>query len=475
MLHKLNFTRVLDNFKFGLNLWKGRSLTILGRAEIVRTLAIPKILYVCNYLDPPSSFLKEVKSSIVSFIWSKKRPKVKYSALINNYNEGGIKVPDIGAKLKAQKIMWVKRVILDTGNTLWIRCLESLLESVGGRNAIRSNFKKELIPPTLPLFYKQCFKTWCGFVDFEPTKSSEIMIQPLWNNSKIPVKLNRRLFAHGISSIKSIINENDTLKKLNEIITQNDEMYNSLYLPYLSLTKSVPKRWLHILQNSAEEQSLVPHSSKEYVSTKHGIISISLLTSKCVYDQFLYDIIEDATAKVKYEHSSDNSLEWRDVCKNIYKTTICTYTRQFQYRIIHNYLHVNYTLYKWKLIDSPRCSYCFLTSETEEHLFVDCPVAITLYCQIREWCRTMSLELPDRNKSTIMYGVPPDNIQNILINHILLLYKMILFSSRENSRPSLSMFIVKIKEIETIERNIARNKNKLDFHFTKWAKIIKTF
>ena len=87
----------------------------------------------------------------------------------------------------------------------------------------------------------------------------------------------------------------------------------------------------------------------------------------------------------------------------------------------------------------------------------------------------MSLELPDRNKSIIMYGVPPDNIQNILINHILLLYKMILFSSRENSRPSLSMFIVKIKEIETIERNIARNKNKLDFHFTKWAKIIKTF
>ena len=74
-----------------------------------------------------------------------------------------------------------------------------------------------------------------------------------------------------------------------------------------------------------------------------------------------------------------------------------------------------------------------------------------------------------------MYSVPPDNIQNILINHILLLYKVILFISRENSRPSLSMFIVKIKEIETIERNIARNKNKLHFHFAKWAKIIKIF
>ena len=232
--------------------------------------------------------------------------------MINNYIEGGIKVPDIGAKLKAQKIMWVKRVILDTGNSLWIRCLESSLESVGGRNAIRSNFKKELIPSTLSLFYKQCFKTWCEFVDFEPTKPGEIMIQPLWKNSKIPVKLNRRLLAHDISSIKSIINENNTLKKLNEIITQNDERYNNFYLIYLSLTKSVPKRWLHILQNSAEEQSLVPHNSKEYVS---GIISISLLTSKCVYDQFLYDIIEDATAKVKYEHSSANSLAWRDVCK----------------------------------------------------------------------------------------------------------------------------------------------------------------
>ena len=52
---------------------------------------------------------------------------------------------------------------------------------------------------------------------------------------------------------------------------------------------------------------------------------------------------------------------------------------------------------------------------------------------------------------------------------------MILFSSRENSRSSLSVFIVKIKEIETIERNIARNKNKLHFHFAKRAKIIKTY
>ena len=134
-----------------MNLWKGRSLTILGRAEIVRTLAVPKILYVCNYLDPPSSFLKEVQSSIVSFIWNKKCPKLKYSALINNYNEGGIKVPDIGAKLKAQKIMWVKRAILDTGNTLWIRYLESSLESVGGRNAIRSNFKRNDSPYFAPI------------------------------------------------------------------------------------------------------------------------------------------------------------------------------------------------------------------------------------------------------------------------------------------------------------------------------------
>ena len=43
---------------------------------------------------------------------------------------------------------------------------------------------KGMIPPTLPLFFKQRFKTWCEFVDFEPTKPSEIKNENKNNKNK---------------------------------------------------------------------------------------------------------------------------------------------------------------------------------------------------------------------------------------------------------------------------------------------------
>ena len=65
LIQKLNFNRVFDNFKMALSLWKSRTLTVYGRCEIVRTLAIPKLL--CKYVDPPKSFLNSVQKEIVSF------------------------------------------------------------------------------------------------------------------------------------------------------------------------------------------------------------------------------------------------------------------------------------------------------------------------------------------------------------------------------------------------------------------------
>ena len=60
--------------------------------------------------------------------------------------------------------------------------------------------------------------------------------------------------------------------------------------------------------------------------------------------------------------------------KNIYLilTTIERHLREFQFKIIHNYLPVNSKLFKYKLIPSDRCSYCFVSSETVKHIFCNC-------------------------------------------------------------------------------------------------------
>ena len=106
-----NFDRVLHEFKVVLNLWKTRSLTIYGRSEILKSLAIPKLLFVCNMLIPTSDFVKEVKNIITSFIWSARRPKVKYHVLVKPKEEGGINLPDLETRVTTQQILWVKRIL----------------------------------------------------------------------------------------------------------------------------------------------------------------------------------------------------------------------------------------------------------------------------------------------------------------------------------------------------------------------------
>ena len=47
-----------------------------------------------------------------------KRPKIKHSALIGNFENGGLKGIDIESKLKALKLSWIKR-LLDSNFHPW--------------------------------------------------------------------------------------------------------------------------------------------------------------------------------------------------------------------------------------------------------------------------------------------------------------------------------------------------------------------
>ena len=79
-------------------------------------------------------------------------------------------------------------------------------------------------------------------------------------------------------------------------------------------------------------------SNNKLMFVNNKIIEFSKLASKDVYRTIIKTEIEIPTAKSKFEQRVDNeSVSWVDVCINIYRTTVDTYSRQFQFRIIHNY------------------------------------------------------------------------------------------------------------------------------------------
>ena len=101
IIHKENFVKAENNVRTALNLWKRRQLTIFGRAEVVRTLAISKLMYLFNLLDPPESTVQYLKKLLSDFVWQGKKPKIKFTTLIAPNEMGGIRFPDIESRVKS--------------------------------------------------------------------------------------------------------------------------------------------------------------------------------------------------------------------------------------------------------------------------------------------------------------------------------------------------------------------------------------
>ena len=55
-----------------------------------------------------------------------------------------------------------------------------------------------------------------------------------------------------------------------------------------------------------------------------------------------------ATNRRVLEGKYGDEINWREICFNIYKTSTDTYSRMFQYKIVHDIFPVYYMLYKWK-------------------------------------------------------------------------------------------------------------------------------
>ena len=67
----------LESLKKTLNMWSRRDLSIVGRINIIKTLAFSKLVFICNVMCTPKDFSKEVNKITFDFIWNHKPAKIK--------------------------------------------------------------------------------------------------------------------------------------------------------------------------------------------------------------------------------------------------------------------------------------------------------------------------------------------------------------------------------------------------------------
>ena len=154
--------------------------------------------------------------------------------------------------------------------------------------------------------------------------------------------------------------------------------------------------------------------------------------------------------------------------------SIDTSTRIFQYKILNNILYLNNRLYKMTITEGPLCSLCGDDLETILHFFCHCSITQKLWTQMQNWPSNI-LDIPELTSKIVILGkCPCQGATDILINHIILMFKKFLYTHRK-STTQVSFVALKpyIAKTQKIEQTIARKNGKLTLHFKKWSPIIE--
>ena len=476
-----NFLDTVANIQSVLNLWSWRGLSLLGKIQIFKTLGISKIQYLVSMSHVPDRIIEELKTIQSRFLWNSSTPKIKQSTLIGDYAEGGLKNVDINTKLKALKLTWVRRLNDDNYHP-WKVLLREYLTLPNGDSVFHRNFESNTFLlrklNSLPTFYKDLLRYWSEVSHCDINCAELILSESLWYNTFIKIDENTVYFEEfslvGINKVKDLFEENGKLKEFDKLRQVNPFLSDRLHFKWAQLIDSIPLDWrTKIRDNTTPDKVCMSKYGLYYYS--HSGRHLVDLPCKAMYSKLLKQTLTEPTSVQYWERKlsgGQRGIDWRNVFLIPRISTIESYTRSFQYKILNNALFLNKRLFKFGVIESPACSFCWQVDESPIHFSGQCSVTEELWKKLQRWL-TPSFVLPDLTLENALLGYMPiisDNGTTAkLVNHILLIFKRSLYEMRSRKvAPSIFYIMNKIKQIRNIEYQIAKKSDKLTLHFNKW-------
>ena len=87
-----DFVKIATGVQKVLNLWSMRGLSLLDKVQIFKALGISKIQYAASEAYVPKRVIEELERLQKTFLWNSGTVKIKHSTLINEYEDGAIKM-----------------------------------------------------------------------------------------------------------------------------------------------------------------------------------------------------------------------------------------------------------------------------------------------------------------------------------------------------------------------------------------------
>ncbi|CAB4018750.1 Hypothetical predicted protein [Paramuricea clavata] len=148
-----------------LSAWKGRQLTLQGKATVINTLALSQIWHLCHVFVIPEWAIKRIKKAVWAFFWSGRKELVARRTVCLPKALGGFGVIDFELKAKAFSLQWVRRYFSPAPGkwkAFFSFFLLSCLSVMPVQALSVNTFPRRLIS-LLPSYYQFLLRAWFQF------------------------------------------------------------------------------------------------------------------------------------------------------------------------------------------------------------------------------------------------------------------------------------------------------------------------
>ena len=181
----------VEKVKCLLNMWKSRNISIKGKITLLRTQAMPIILHLASILFISDENIKHFDSLFYDFIWPNKKHHVKKKVLIQNIEDGGLKMPDIESMIKAIKLTWIKKLL--TKNNTFTDIAKAVTGIVNFTDFLKYKNDTNFLSNSIPCFYRQILAYWYELASRPPETAEKMIDEIIWNNKNLTINMSLNL------------------------------------------------------------------------------------------------------------------------------------------------------------------------------------------------------------------------------------------------------------------------------------------
>ena len=383
-----NYRIKLDEVRKLLDSWSWRLLSIIGKIQVIKSLAISKFVHLLTMLPTPNDFFrKELETLFLSFIWGGKGDKVARKIIINDIENGGLKMTDFRSFAKDLKISWIKKVWDVNYQADWKRLL---LSDRFYWNDVWLLNKRSLALWACSfvenIFWSNVVESWAEYAQ-EAVEASDLLSQSLWNNVFIKIE-NKSVFyklwyIKNLRYVNDLVDESGVFMSPTELI--NKFNLKCTFLQAYGIMCAIPSSWKSKIREFGKWLPVVKSQNIERLFKTQKVTS------------FTYDTLRKlvATQPTRVQRKWNKHLpspieDWSSYYSIPLLCTSASKLRSFQYRIFHRTFGTNVLLMKMGIKDHDHCFFCDGKPETIEHLFWYCDRISSLWNDHSHWIRSVT-------------------------------------------------------------------------------------